>query len=195
MTFLWLWFCLSRGSRWWGLLTEEGETVKVVFTRSRHFRRKLRFLKKFWSSGVYTLICNTIFRWHWVMKMFGRIVFLFLFILQDASPNTEVNDCPDGAIAVGESCYFFSSETLNWFAAQEVKCTHYKDYLDTLPFEFVSVLLAKRRLPCPAGESQGGVWSGCLLVRDGCLLDWAEWPGHGRFSRCLVWHTYPLKFL
>ena len=68
------------------------------------------------------------------MKMFGRIVFLFLFILQDASPNTEVNDCPDGAFAVGESCYFFSSETLNWFAAQEVKCTHYIDYLDTLPF-------------------------------------------------------------
>ena len=68
------------------------------------------------------------------MNMFVAVVFLLLFILQDASPKTEVNDCPDGAFAVGESCYFFSSETINWFAAQEVKCTHYKDYLDTLPF-------------------------------------------------------------
>ena len=61
--------------------------------------------------------------------MFVAVVFLFLFILQDASPNMEVNDCPDDAFAVGESCYFFSSETMNWFAAQEVKCTHYKEYL------------------------------------------------------------------
>ena len=65
------------------------------------------------------------------MKMFGAVVFLFLFILQDASPKTEVNDCPDGAFAVGESCYFFSSGNMNWFAAQEVKCTHYHYYRDT----------------------------------------------------------------
>ena len=65
------------------------------------------------------------------MKMFGAVVFLFLFILQDASPNTEVNNCPDGAFAVGESCYFFSTGIMNWFAAQEVKCAHYHYYLDT----------------------------------------------------------------